>query len=179
MVLPKNLTNLSYLAKATLWCRRGFRMTKCTVYRLDSYITVPYINITFNAFLQHSNIIWYHVKDSCSFGVSWVTTFGPGYGEVTEFVAKANETLKRSPLFTELESPVLGVVTKRSPNLRDQLFNQKSICLDIMSHPLGSVTTRCTVLGTKAVGRPCEACKLMSGESRLRPNYTAITGSDR
>ena len=81
-----------------------------------------------------------------------MTTFGPGYVEVKECVAKANETLKRSPLFTELESPVLGVVTKRSPNLRDQLFNQKSIYLDIMSDPFGSVTTRCTVLGTKTVG---------------------------
>ena len=110
-------------------------------------------------------------------------TFGPGYGEVKEFVAKANETLKRSPLFTELESPVLGVVTKRSPNLRDQLFNQKSICLDIMSHPLGSVTTRCTVLFTKTVGRPCEACKLMSGESHLRPtirrSLAVIANSER
>ena len=69
-----------------------------------------------------------------------------------------------SPLFSEQEHPVLGVVTRRAPNLRDILFSQKSICLDTGR---GSVTSRCTPKNSKRVGRPCSSCNLMSEEIKL------------
>ena len=98
------------------------------------------------------------------FDVGWVTTFGPGYGEVKKFISRINTTLGTSPLFSEQERPVLGVVTRRAPNLRDILFSQKSICLDTGR---GSVTTRCTPKNSKRVGRPCSSCDLMSEEIKL------------
>ena len=99
-----------------------------------------------------------------NFGVGWVVTYGPGYGEVKGFVKQLNNSLSTSPLFSDLETPALGVVTKRAPNLRDILFSQRDICLNTGR---GSVTTRCTPIGTRRVGRPCESCDLMSEETRL------------
>ena len=49
-------------------------------------------------------------------------TYGPGYGEVKGFVKQLNNSLSTSSLFSDLETPVLGVVTKRAPNLKDILF---------------------------------------------------------
>ena len=73
------------------------------------------------------------------FDVGWVTTFGPGYGEVKKLISRINRTLLTSPLFSEIEHPVLGVVSRRAPNLRDILFSQRNICLDTGR---GLVTTR-------------------------------------
>ena len=98
------------------------------------------------------------------FGVGWVTTYAPGHGDVKDFIAKANEKLRASPLFMDMEIPILGIVTRRAPNLRDLLFSQRSVCLNTGR---GLVTARCTSLGTHKVGRPCEACDLMSNQSVL------------
>ena len=40
------------------------------------------------------------------FDVGWVTTFGPGYGEVKKLVSRINTTLVTSP--RSLEVPALG-----------------------------------------------------------------------
>ena len=54
------------------------------------------------------------------------------------------------------------------PYFRDTLFNQKSIGLNVTyNRNFGSSTTRCTAIGIKKVGRPCEACDLMSGEDHM------------
>ena len=60
--------------------------------------------------------------------VGWVTTFGPGYGEVKKLISRINRTLLTSPLFSEIRQPVLGVVSRRAPNLRDILFSQRNMC---------------------------------------------------
>ena len=82
-----------------------------------------------------------------------------------------------SPLFSEQEHPVLGVVTRSAPNLRDISFSQKSICLDTCR---GSVTTRCTSKNSKRVGRPRSSCDLMSEEIKLTIGIQIIhcAGSD-
>ena len=98
------------------------------------------------------------------FDVGWVTTFGPGYGEVKKLISRINRTLLTSPLFSEIEHPVLGVVSRRAPSLRDILFSQRNICLDTGR---GLVTTRCTAINSRRVGRPCSSCDLMSEEIRL------------
>ena len=111
------------------------------------------------------------------FEVGWITTFGPGYDEVKGLVKNLNTSLQASPLFSEMETPVLGVVSKRAPSLRDMLFSQRDICLNTGR---GSVTTRCTPLGTRRVGRPCESCDLMSEEVRLTIGQQSMncTGGD-
>ena len=48
------------------------------------------------------------------FDVGWVTTFGPGYGEVKKFQSKINTTLVTSPLFSEQEHLVLGRTVHRT-----------------------------------------------------------------
>ena len=98
------------------------------------------------------------------FDVGWVTAFGPGYGEVKKLISRINRTLLTSPLFSEIEYPVLGVVSRRAPNLRDILFSQRNICLDTGR---GLVTTRCWAVNSRRVGRPCSSCDLMSEEIKL------------
>ena len=70
-------------------------------------------------------------------------------------------------LFEDLQIPVLGMVARRAPSLRDALFNQKGIGLNL-NPTLGHITTRCTPIGAKKVGRPCEGCELMSGTDHIR-----------
>ena len=108
--------------------------------------------------------------------LGWVTTYGPGFGEVQKIVTKVNETLVNSPIFSDMGVPVLGVVARRAPNLRDLLYSQRSICLNPSR---GSVTTRCTAPNAQKRGRPCEACNLMSEESVLtigNISYTCAGG---
>ena len=103
---------------------------------------------------------------SGKFGAAWITTYGPGFDEVRGIVSQTNEKLKASPLFHDLTYPALGVVPRRAANLRDMLFNQKSLGLGT---GIGSVTTRCTLLDApKKRGRPCESCDLMSEESTIK-----------
>ena len=94
------------------------------------------------------------------FDVGWVTTFGPGYGELKKLVSRIHRTLLTSPLFSEAERPILGVVSSRAPNLRDILYSQRSICLHTGR---GSFTTRCTPINSRRIGRPCSSCDLISG----------------
>ena len=82
------------------------------------------------------------------FDVGWVTTFGLGYGEVKKLISRINKALLTSPLFSEIEHPVLGVVSRRAPNLRDILFSQRNSCPDTGQ---GLVTTRCTAINSRRV----------------------------
>ena len=67
------------------------------------------------------------VDSSGNFEIPWLVTFGPGYQEVRKFVEVTNKALQQSPLFRSFSTPVLGVVTRRASNLKDDLFNQKKI----------------------------------------------------
>ena len=131
------------------------------------------LNSVRNDVICKSRDLTYRNKEheSKKFEVGWVVTFGPGYGEVKSLVKQLNNSLSTSPLFSNRETPALGVVAKRAPNLRDILFSQRDICLNTGR---GSVTTRCTPLGTRRVGRPCESCDLMSGETRLTIGQQSI-----
>ena len=67
-------------------------------------------------------------------------------------------------MFSEIEHPVLGVVSRRALKLRDILFSQRNICLDTGR---GLVTARCTAINSIRVVRPCSSCDLMSEEIKL------------
>jgi len=103
------------------------------------------------------------VNTSGKFGIPWVVTFGPGYEEVRKFVEVTNRTLRQSSLFRSFSGPVLGVVTRRAPNLKDMLFNQKRI----FSNSGGMISDRCTPVDMVKPGRKCLCCFLMSLESQL------------
>ena len=66
-------------------------------------------------------------------------------------------------MFSEIKHPVLGVVSRRAPSLRDILFSQSNICLDTGR---SLVTARCTAINSRRVVRPCSSCDLMSEEIR-------------
>ena len=110
-----------------------------------------------------------HIDDNESmFCVPWVTTFGPGFGELKEYVFKINKVLKNSILFSDQQTPVLGVISRRAPSIKDMLFSQKSVSLN--QSPLGRTTTRCTPNGTIKAGRPCESCSMMSETDTIHFN---------
>lgn len=105
---------------------------------------------------------------SSRFEVPWVTTYGPGFSETRDYVKRTNKVLTKSLLFKECTNPVLGVVSRRAPNLKDTLFSQRSICLGTVGETtLGKITTRCRPLGTKRAGKPCGGCDLMSGKDHI------------
>ena len=81
-----------------------------------------------------------------------------------KLISRINRNLLTSPLFSEIEHPVFGVVSRRAPNLRDILFSQRNICLDTGR---GLVTTKCMAINSRRVGRPCSSCDLMSEEIKL------------
>ena len=112
-------------------------------------------------------------NDRITMGVPWITTFGPGHGELRAFVRTANSKLLESPLYGahNEQNPVLKVVSRRAPCLRNKLFNQKKIGLNIST---GRLTTRCTLSTERRVGRPCQACNLMSDKSEIVVNGLAL-----
>ena len=137
---------------------------------IDSGYPSSLVSEVFSKILAFDRIIRYRDQSSeepGKFGVPWISTYGPGHGDLKHYVAKTNKILKASPIFNDLLTPVLGVVFRRAPSLRDQLFNQKTIGLGIDNHSGGKITTRCTPMETKKVGRPCEWCDLMSGEDHI------------
>ena len=143
-----------------------FRLSEMSNFLSKSDYPTELLNSVRNDVICKTRSLSYRNKDTESkkFEVGWVVTFGPGYGEVKSLVKQLNNSLTASPLFPNTGTPALGVVAKRAPSLRDILFSQRDICLNTGR---GSVTTRCTPLGTRRVGRPCESCDLMSEETRL------------
>ena len=113
------------------------------------------------------------VDSSGNFEIPWVVTFGPGYQEVRKFVEVTNKALQQSPLFRSFSTPVLGVVTRRASNLKDELFNQKKIFSSSSSSVI-TISGRCTPLNVSRPGRKCECCYLMSLESHLVLNGKSI-----
>ena len=103
--------------------------------------------------------------ESSPFEVPWVVTFGPGFPELQSYVKKTNKILTKSRLFKDCDKPVLGVVSRRAPNLKDTLFSQKNVCSESTE---SKITTRCRPLGVKKAGRKCMGCDLMSGNDHIR-----------
>lgn len=88
-------------------------------------------------------------NETSKFSVGLVVTYGPGFKEVKGLIQQLNDSLTSSLLFSDMETPVLGVATQRAPKLRDILLSRRDICLNT---DRGSITTRCTPLGTRRVG---------------------------
>ena len=60
-----------------------------------------------DAFSKERDINYRNRVTDRRFDVGWVTTFGPGYGEVKKLISRINRTLLTSPLFWEIEHRVL------------------------------------------------------------------------
>ena len=94
--------------------------------------------------------------------------FGPGFPELQSYVKKTNKVLTKSLLFQDCDKPVLGVVSRRAPNLKDTLFRQKNVCDDrFRESAVSRITTRCRPFGVKKTGK-CLGCDLMSGNDHIR-----------
>ena len=150
-----------------------FRLGELAQFFIDSNYPHNMVNDVLNKVGNFDRKLEYNVKSvrtSDILCVPWVSTFGPGNGELRRFVKNANATLVTSPLFNDHvlnNKPILNVVSRRAPNFRDKLFNQKQIGLNIT---LGSPTIRCTNIGSRGRGRPCMSCELMSNKSELTIN---------
>ena len=123
----------------------------------------------------------YRKKDGNSpFPVVWVQTFGPATSKINALVSKANEALKLSPCWKDIERP-MGVVSKRGKNLGDLILNRKKFSLDPLTPNLG--TMRCTPeTAARKRGQPCKSCRLMSGvptmTSRVDKRTHTVAGGD-
>ena len=61
----------------------------------------------------------YRKKDAgAPFPVVWVQTFGPATPEISKLLKKANDTLKLSECWKDVERP-MGIVSRRDKNLGD------------------------------------------------------------
>ena len=62
----------------------------------------------------------------------WSVTFGPGFHQAKIVAKNLNESIKLSDTWKEefpSQTPLLKVVSKRAPNIKDILFKRKSIAL--------------------------------------------------
>ena len=76
----------------------------------------------------------------------WSVTFGPGFHQAKIVAKNLNESIKLSDTWKEespLQTPLLKVVSKRAPNIKDILFKRKSIALK----PSVYATIPCTPVG--------------------------------
>ena len=112
--------------------------------------------------------------------VYWISSYDPGHGAVKEFTDKVNTALKDSPTWKEDadKSPIIKVVPRRSPNVKDLLFKRRALAHNIK--PGGKLSGPCTQPGVKKKGRKCMQCPLMSGRSYIRhddANYNSHGGN--
>ena len=153
----------------------AFRFQELKRYFIDSDYPSKMTNDILNEILKSTpRSLEYKDKsrsdDNVKMAVPWIMTYGPGYKEVCDITKGLNSALIQSPLFNSTHTPnnpVLKVVTRRAPNLRDKLFNQKKVGLNICH---GLPTTKCNSIAQKKCGRPCSTCPLMSSIGTLHIN---------
>ena len=116
------------------------------------------------------NIQYSDKEEEKTADVYWVSNFDPGHKAVKEFTDKVNTSLKQSPVWKEdaQKSPIVKVVPRRSPNVKDLLFKRRTLAHNIK--PEGKASSRCTDPGVKKKGRKCMQCLLMSGRSYITQN---------
>ena len=106
---------------------------------------------------------------------SWTVTYGPGFNKAKALAKELNESIKLSSTWkeeSESNTPLLKVVSKRAPNLKDTLFKRKSIALSSSD----SATIPCTPIGEKRKrGAPCQCCQCVSNSSTVSNNGTTIS----
>jgi len=105
----------------------------------------------------------------------WIVTYGPGFDKAKQVAKSINESIKCSPSWKNenpLKVPLLKVVAKRAPNLKDTLFKRKAIALGSSQSP----TVPCTLTGGKARrGLACQCCQLVSQVSVVKNNGNTVT----
>ena len=115
-------------------------------------------------------------SDEPPFPIVWVQTYGPATSHIKELISDANVAAKLSPVWKDVSKPI-GVVNRRSKNLGDILLQRKKFALQDVASPTG--TTRCTPTSTQVdknpVGRPCQACDLMSNNKYVTSTTTGET----
>ena len=71
------------------------------------------VSEVFSKILAFDRIIRYReesFEEPGKFGVPWISTYGPGHGDLKNYIAKTNRILKASPLFNDQLVPILGVI---------------------------------------------------------------------
>ena len=99
----------------------------------------------------------------------WVVTFGAGSSEAKTEAAVINRSLRLSDTWSdqnENSTPLLKVVTRRAPNLKDLLFKRKYIALsnNNASNQLQG-TVPCTDPNVCRKGAKCQCCGMVSQAS--------------
>jgi hypothetical protein len=129
--------------------------------------------------LRRQRVLEYKAKpDKPPFPVVWVQTYGPATEQLTEIVKEANKVIKSSGLWSN-ENKVIGLVHRRGKNVGDMVLKKKHFALNC-GKKSGTGSIRCTPIqepGKKRSlpGRPCGACKLMSGKQKIVSNVTGKT----
>ena len=102
----------------------------------------------------------------------WVVTFGAGCSEVKKEAKVINRTIRLSDTWRdsdESSTPVLKVVTRRAPSLKDMLFKRKAIALSSSSNDSTNVerpaTVPCTDPNVPRKGAKCQCCGMASKAS--------------
>ena len=126
---------------------------------------------------QLPRVLEYNVPDPSSSAnmTPWTVTYGPGFNRAKEVARGLNESIKLSDTWkeeSEWNTPLLKVVAKRAPNLKDTLFKRKSIALSSSD----SATIPCTPVGAKRKrGAPCQCCQCVSNSSTVSNNGVTIS----
>ena len=107
------------------------------------------------------------------FKVPWIATFGAGYEEAKYKCKSLNQALSLCETWRgEQVDPVLMVVPRRAPNIKDLLFKRKSLALGSTSD---DVMVPCShYKKCRGRGRICQCCSLVSGSRYIKSNGTTV-----
>ena len=106
----------------------------------------------------------------------WLVTYGSGYEETKEKARDLNRILENSKTWATSDPcdiPVFQVVTKRAPNLKDNLFKRRALAMGRQSR----ATVPCTKPGETRPGPRCQTCQLASGNSNVTNNENTVKTS--
>ena len=137
------------------------------------------VAVVLNQLKQRPRVLEYNKNDDHNRMTPWVVTFGPGVDEARVHAQQANASLKRSQTWSRTEennTPLIKVVTRRAPNLKDILFKRKAIALSSTVETTQG-TVPCTGPNERKRGAKCQCCKLVSRNTSVTNNGRTVSAS--
>ena len=94
------------------------------------------------------------------------SSFGAGYSEAKEKCASLNRTLALSETWKESDVPVLQVVARKAPTLKDKLFRRKALALKSVNNAIQPYSN----LVGRTRGRKCLCCSMVGKSEYIVSN---------
>ena len=111
----------------------SFRLNELENFFINSSYPQKMVNDILSRIKHLPRVLEYNTRESSADNMTpWTVTYGPGFEDAKVKSKELNESIRLSTSWKEeslSNTPVLKVISKRAPNLKDTLFKRKSIAL--------------------------------------------------